>query len=66
MPDAGDRPPEATSPPGATIEDYFSEHRVFAPSDAFRRDAVANDPAVYERAEADWQKFWAEQAGALD
>ena len=24
------------------------------------------DPGVYERAEADWQGFWAEQAGALD
>ena len=24
------------------------------------------DPGIYERAEADWQGFWAEQAGALD
>ena len=26
----------------------------------------SSDPGVYERAEADWQGFWAEQAGALD
>jgi acetyl-CoA synthetase len=53
-------------PPGATIEDYFSEDRVFAPSEAFRRQAVINDPAVYGDAQQDMQGFWAEQAGALD
>jgi acetyl-CoA synthetase len=50
----------------ATIEDYFSEDRVFPPPEDFRREAVAHDPGVYGRAEADWRGFWAQQAGALD
>ncbi len=68
MPDDVRGGPSGTtgSPTEATIEDYFSEDRVFPPPDAFRRQAVANDPGVYERAEADWRKFWAEQAGSLD
>src|SRR3984957_17411033 len=61
-----DRPAGAPpSPVGATIEDYFSEERVFPPSEKFRSRAVVSDPAIYERA-ADWEGFWAEQAGALD
>ena len=56
----------ATSPVEATIEDYFTEDRVFPPADPFRSQAVVSDPGIYERAEADWQGFWAEQAGALD
>ena len=56
----------ATSPAEPTIEDYFTEDRVFPPTDSFRSQAVVSDPGVYERAEADWQGFWAEQAGALD
>ena len=56
----------ATPPVEATIEDYFTEERVFPPSDQFRSQAVAGDPGIYEQAEADWQGFWAEQAGALD
>ncbi len=56
----------ATSPVEATIEDYFTEDRVFPPTDSFRSQAVVSDPGIYERAEADWQGFWAEQAGALD
>ena len=59
-------PGGATSPVEATIEDYFSEDRVFPPAEGFRSQAVVSDPAIYERAEADWQGFWAEQAGALD
>ena len=58
--------PSAEGPPAATIEDYFSEERVFPPSEAFRRQAVAGDPGIYERAAADWTGFWAEQAGSLD
>ena len=56
----------ATPPAEPTIEDYFTEDREFPPSDEFRNQAVAGDPGVYDRAEADWQGFWAEQAGALD
>ncbi|MGH9078678.1 MAG: acetate--CoA ligase [Acidimicrobiales bacterium] len=68
MPDDAGGQPSATAaaPAEATIEDYFSEDRVFPPPEAFRREAVAGDPGVYERAEADWRGFWAEQAGELD
>ncbi len=65
--DARGRPSDPPAvPAGATIEDYFSEDRVFPPSDEFRRQAVVADPGVYERAGADWEGFWAEQAGTLD
>jgi acetyl-CoA synthetase len=50
----------------ATIEDYYSESRVFPPSEEFARQAVLADPGVYERAAAEGPEFWAEQAGALD
>jgi acetyl-CoA synthetase len=57
---------EALSGAEATIEDYFSENRVFPPSEAFRSQAVLADAGVYERASAQGPEFWAEQAGALD
>ncbi|HEV3132753.1 MAG TPA: acetate--CoA ligase [Acidimicrobiales bacterium] len=50
----------------ATIEDYYSENRVFPPSEEFARQAVLADPGVYERAATQGPEFWAEQAGALD
>jgi acetyl-CoA synthetase len=68
MPDDGPHG-HAAGPAGrrdATIEDYFSEDRVFPPSKEFTSQAVVSDPGIYQRAEADWQGFWAEQAGALD
>ena len=50
----------------ATIDALLSEKRVFEPSEEFRANALRNDPAVYERAEADPEGFWAEQAEHLD
>jgi acetyl-CoA synthetase len=38
----------------------------FPPPEEFARDALLNDPEVYERAAADPLAWWAEQAGALD
>ena len=38
----------------------------FPPPEEFARDAVLNDPTVYERAEADPLAWWEEQARALD
>jgi acetyl-CoA synthetase len=38
----------------------------FPPPEEFARDALLNDPAVYERAAADPLAWWAEQARALD
>jgi acetyl-CoA synthetase len=68
MPDdaAQRRDSEVPSPVEPTIEDYFSEDRVFAPSDPFAAQAVVTDAGVYDRAESDWRGHWAEQAGALD
>jgi acetyl-CoA synthetase len=47
------------------IEALLSEHRVFEPPPGFRDRAVADDPAIYERANADHEAFWAEQAANL-
>ena len=49
-----------------TIEDYFTEERVFPPPADFRARAVVDDPAVYDEAAALGPEFWAHQAGALD
>ncbi len=50
---------------GATIEDRYSEDRVFPPPAEFVAQANLSDPAVYERAAADPAAFWAEQAREL-
>jgi acetyl-CoA synthetase len=59
---------EGTGAPGpeATIEDYFTEERVFPPSPAFAARAVVDDPGVYDAAARQGPDFWAQQAGALD
>ena len=49
----------------AAIDALLSEHRVFEPPEEFRRWALWNDPAIYERASADPEAFWAEQANAV-
>jgi acetyl-CoA synthetase len=52
--------------PTAEIDALLEEHRSFPPPEGFSRDAVANDPAVYERAEKDPEAFWAERAHELE
>ncbi|MEA2551211.1 MAG: acetyl-CoA synthetase, partial [Actinomycetota bacterium] len=47
------------------IDALLSEHRVFEPPQAFRDAAVVSDPGIYDRANADYQAFWAEQAERL-
>jgi acetyl-CoA synthetase len=64
--DNAERPGRGPASPEATIEDYFSEDRVFPPTPAFTAGAVVSDPSVYDRAASDRLGFWAEQAGALD
>ena len=49
----------------STIDALLTERRVVEPSGQFREGAVWNDPAVYERAAADPEGFWAEQAATL-
>src|SRR5947209_9479207 len=41
------------------------EQERFEPSEEFRGGALLNDPSVYEKANADPQAWWAEQARAL-
>ncbi len=48
-----------------TIEDYFSEERVFAPPSAFASSALTADRSLYEEADADVEAFWARQAREL-
>jgi acetyl-CoA synthetase len=48
-----------------TIEALLLEERRIPPPEAFRRQANVQDPAVYARAEADPEGFWAEAAREL-
>jgi acetyl-CoA synthetase len=47
------------------IEALLSERRVFEPPPGFREGAIVGDPSIYERADADPEAFWAEQAERL-
>jgi acetyl-CoA synthetase len=38
----------------------------FDPPESFREHALLSDPAVYDKAEADWKGWWTEQAKSLD
>jgi acetyl-CoA synthetase len=48
------------------IEALFAEHRAFPPSEAFKKQANWNDPAIYDKASKDFEAFWASQAERLD
>ena len=48
------------------INALLTEGRVFDPSDEWRRNALVNDPSIYERAAADPEAFWAERAADLE
>ena len=50
---------------GPALEALSNEDRKFPPSDAFRAQANAADPGIYERAEKDLEGCWAEQARTL-
>ena len=47
------------------IEALLSEERVFPPPAEFVERAIVNDPEIYDRANADHEAFWAEQAERL-
>src|SRR6059036_1276194 len=47
------------------IASLLSEERVFEPPPDFVARALVKDRSIYERAEADYQGFWAEQAERL-
>ena len=48
------------------IDALLKEDRSFPPTDAWRRSANISDPAVYERAAADPEAFWAGFARELE
>jgi acetyl-CoA synthetase len=47
------------------IENLFSEGRTFPPPDEFKANALVTDRSLYEQAEQDLERFWAEQAERL-
>ena len=49
-----------------TIEAYYLEDRTFPPPPEFAANALVDDRSLYERADADPEAFWAEQAGELE
>ena len=49
----------------SALDTLGSETRTFAPPPEFVRQANASDPAIYERAERDFEGFWAEHARTL-
>src|SRR6478672_11503476 len=51
---------------GGAIDAFLHEERRYPPSPEFVAQANWNDPAIYERAEADPEAFWAEQARSID
>ncbi|MBV9544568.1 MAG: AMP-binding protein, partial [Chloroflexi bacterium] len=44
----------------------LQEDRRYAPTEEFRKQANWNDPSIYERADKDFEAFWAEQAQSID
>ena len=48
------------------IDVLLQEDRKFPPSEAFSAAAVASNAEIYDRANADYEAFWAEQARTLD
>ncbi len=47
------------------IDVLLQEHRKFPPPASFRDRALVSDWSMHQRAEADYEAFWAEQAKAL-
>ena len=56
-------PTNGTSP---EIDDLLKEDRAFVPSEAFRAQANARDPQIYESAARDPEAFWAGFASELE
>ena len=48
------------------IDALLNEERSFVPSPEWRRSANITDPAIYDRAAADPEAFWADFAGELE
>jgi acetyl-CoA synthetase len=50
----------------SSIDVLLHEHRKFPPSEAFRREAHIRDWSVHERAAADFEAYWADEARKLE
>ena len=50
----------------ATIEALMQEHRSFAPSEEFKKNATLASPDIYAQAAADPEAYWASEAARLD
>jgi len=55
--------PETTQ--SSALDTLGSETRTFPPPPEFVRQANVTDPAIYERADKDFEGFWAEHARTL-
>jgi len=49
-----------------TVDDLLQENRVFAPSKAFKDNAIMKDESIYKKALDDPEQYWAEHAEQLD
>jgi len=58
--------PDAPRDREIAIETLLDERRHFPPPPEFAAKATINDPAIYERAANDLERFWAEEAAQLD
>ncbi|HEX5045007.1 MAG TPA: acetate--CoA ligase [Candidatus Polarisedimenticolaceae bacterium] len=56
---------DATVRPAGEIDALLDENRTFPPPEPFRLHARASDPAIYEKAAADPEGFWASFAREL-
>ena len=61
-----DQPATGQARSDGAIDALLQEDRRYPPSPEFVAQANWNDPKIYERAEADPEAFWAEQAQAID
>lgn len=50
---------------GNRLDTLLKEDRKFAPLEEFKKQANYNDPEIYEKAAADPEKYWADQAKSL-
>ena len=55
-----------SAPTEKGLSALLEERRTFPPTEEFRRQANAGDPAIYDRAMRDPDSFWADEARKLD
>ena len=48
------------------IDVLLQEHRKFPPPASFREQAHVNTPGIYDRASADYEAYWADEAAQLE